>query len=64
MSNRMKIKIKKPKIRRMHYQPPKIYTSFNIFIICRENRLVKSNKPMTIEEAQYHFHALSISGND
>lgn len=64
MSNRIKIKIKKPKVHRIHYQPPRMYTSFNIFTRYGENQLVKSNKPMTIEEAQYHFHALSISGND
>ena len=64
MSNRMKIKIKKPKVHKTYCQPPKMYTSFNIFTKCGENKLVKSNKPMTIEAAQYHFNALSISGND
>lgn len=47
------------------YHPPyKMYTSFNIFTQDGENRVVTTNRPMTLVEAQYHFKALSISGND
>ncbi len=41
----------------------KRYTSFSIFTKYGENRVVKSDRPMTLIEAQYHFGALSISGN-
>ncbi len=64
MSNRTKIKVKKAKVCRVSYQPPKTYTSFNIFTRDGQNMTVTSKRPMTIEEAQYHYHALSISGND
>lgn len=47
------------------YKPaPKLYKSFNIFTRDGENRVVTTDRPMTIEEAQYHFKALSISGNE
>ena len=48
----------------MKNQPPKMYKVFRIYTKYGENQIVKSNKPMTIEEAQYHFDALSISGID
>lgn len=44
--------------------PPKLYRSFNIFTKDGENRVVTSKKPMSLEEAQYYFGALSISGNE
>lgn len=44
--------------------PPKRYASFNIFTREGENLTVESDKPMTLNEAQYYFNALSISGND
>lgn len=44
--------------------PPKLYRKFNIFTKDGENRVVTSKIPMTLEEAQYHFDALSISGNE
>ena len=43
---------------------PKLYKSFNIFTRDGENRVVTTERPMTIEEAQYKFKALSISGNE
>ena len=46
------------------YQPPKQYTSFNIFTRDGQNITVTSKRPMTLEEAQYHYKALSISGNE
>nr|MBP5425031.1 hypothetical protein [Prevotella sp.] len=64
MSNRARIKAKKPKVRRAGYQPPRTYTSFNIFTRDGQNLTVTSKRPMTIEEAQYNYNALSISGND
>ena len=68
MSNRARIKVVKKnnrvKVYRRLYMPPKTYTSFNIFTEDGQNRTVTSEKPMTIEEAQYHYNALSISGND
>lgn len=64
MSNRMKIKAKRMKVRKPAYVPPRQYTSFNIFTRDGQNLTVKSERPMTIEEAQYHYNALSISGND
>jgi len=42
----------------------KKYTSFNIFTRDGDNRTVTSEKPMTLNEALYHYHALSISGNE
>jgi len=42
----------------------KLYTSFNIFTQYGENRTVTSKTPMTLVEAQYHYKALAISGND
>lgn len=44
--------------------PPKLYRKFNISTKDGENKVVTSNKPMALEEAQYHFDALSISGNE
>lgn len=55
---------KKVKPKRKVYVPEKQYTSFNIFTKGGENLVVTSKKPMTLTEAQYHFGALSISGND
>ena len=52
----------KPNIKR--FVPPKMYTSFNIFTQYGENRVVTSDRPMTLEEAQFKFKALAISGND
>ena len=46
------------------YTPPRYYTSFNIFTQDEKNITVESKKPMTIDEAQYYYRALSISGND
>jgi len=57
-------KIKAKKSIRPAYTPPKMYTSFNIFTQYGENRVVTSDRPMTIEEAQYKYKALAISGND
>ena len=54
----------RPKPKRRVYVPEKRYTSFNIFTRDGENLVVSSRKPMTLTEAQYHFGALSISGND
>lgn len=46
-------------------QPIKKYSSFNIFTRQGENRLdVKSPYPMTIDEAQVYFDALSIGPNE
>lgn len=66
MSNRMKIKAKPIKVKQHKPQPPKVelHTSFNIFTKYGENLVVKSPKPMTLDEAQYYFKALSISAND
>lgn len=44
--------------------PPKMYKSFNIFTQYGENIVVTSDRPMTIEDAQNKYNALSISGND
>ena len=44
--------------------PPKRYRSFNIFTKDGENRVVNSKTPMTLDEAQYYYDALSISGNE
>ena len=55
-------KVKKP-VRRT-FVPPKMYTSFNIFTQYGENIVVKSDRPMTLEEAQFKYKALAISGND
>ena len=54
----------KSKPTRNVYTPPKQYTSFNIFTQDGRNITVESKKPMTIDEAQYYYKALSISGND
>lgn len=66
MSNRMKIKVKPIKVKqhKPHPQIAELHTSFNIFTEHGENRVVKSPRPMTLAEAQYHFKALSISAND
>ena len=64
MSNRLKIKPKKARIKKASYVPPKRYTSFNIFTRDGQNLVVTSKQPMTIDEAQYYYSALSISGND
>ena len=45
------------------YKPPTYYKSFNIFTQDGRNITVESNKPMTIDEAQDYYNALSISGN-
>ena len=49
---------------RYHRVSCKRYKSFNIFTRDGQNLTVTSNKPMTLAEAQYHYRALSISGND
>lgn len=66
MSNRMKIKVKPIKVKQHKSKPQRVelHTSFNIFSRNGENLVVNSKKPMTLEEAQYHFNALSISAND
>jgi hypothetical protein len=66
MSNRARIKVKKPKVKRYKEEVTlsKKYTSFNIFTRDGQNLTVTSERPMTIEEALYHYNALSISGND
>lgn len=68
MSNRARIKVYKKenrvKVYRRLYVPEKRYTSFNIFTRDGRNVTVTSEKPMTLYEAQYHYHALSISGNE
>lgn len=69
MSNiiRRMAKAKKPTLKqRVHKmrEACKYYTSFNIFTRDGENKVVHSSKPMTIYEAQYHYKALSISGNE
>ena len=46
------------------YTPQKCYTSFNIFTQDGSNITVESNIPMTIDEAQCYYNALSISGNE
>ena len=69
MSNRARIRFKvykkenRVRVYRRFYLPEKRYTSFNIFTRDGENLTVTSEKPMTLEEAQYHYHALSISAN-
>lgn len=61
----LRIKKENPKPKRKAYVPEKLYTSFNIFTKYGKNLInVKSPRPMTLDEAQYHFGALSISGND
>lgn len=57
-----KVKVKKPIS--LAFAPPKMYTSFNIFTQYGENRVVTSDKPMTLEEARFKYKALAISGND
>lgn len=57
-----KMKLFKPKSNR--FIPPKKYRSFNIFTQYGENIVVTSERPMTLEEAQYRYKALAISGND
>ena len=52
------------KRRKEYRRPPKRYTSFNIFTQYGENIVVESDRPMTLEEAQFHYKALSISGNE
>ncbi len=66
MSSRFKkIKVKKIKTAKIYHQPPIYHTSFNIFTKDGSNLTeVKSPRPMTLEEAQYHFDALSIGAND
>lgn len=69
IQKRIQKRIKKQKERserplHKHFSPPKLYTSFNIFTREGENLVVTSKKPLTIYEAQCHFNALSISGND
>lgn len=55
---------RKAERKRHSFVPPKTYTSFNIFTRDGQNIMVESKRPMTIEEAQYYYNALSISGND
>lgn len=66
MSNRFKIKGKPIRVKKRKPQPPivELHTSFNIFTKYGENLVVKSPKPMTLDEAQYYFKALAISAND
>ena len=45
-------------------KPSRQYKSFNIFTKDGENKVVTSKRPMTLEQAQYYFDALSISGNE
>lgn len=52
------------KRRKEYRQPSKKYTSFNIFTQYGENLVVESERPMTLEEARFHYKALSISGNE
>ena len=59
-----KVDKQKSKPDRKAYTPPKYYKSFNIFTRDGRNITVESKKPMTIDEAQYYYKALSISGND
>ena len=42
----------------------KFYTSFNIFTRDGQNLTVTPQRQMTLYEAQYHYKALSISGNE
>lgn len=67
MSNRARIKVRRPK-KSVRYKEEvtltKKYMSFNIFTRDGDNRTVTSEKPMTLNEALYHYHALSISGNE
>ena len=45
--------------------PKNLHSSFNIFTKDGRNLCdVKSPRPMTLEEAQYHFKALCIGAND
>ena len=63
----MKIKAKPIKTTKPRRPTPKVealHKSFNIFTEYGENIVVKSAKPMTLAEAQYHYKALSISAND
>lgn len=50
--------------RPQRHERPKLYTDFNIFTHDGQNLRVKSEKPMTLEEAMYKYKALSISGNE
>lgn len=45
------------------YAPPMKYKSFNVFTDDGRNIVVKSDVPLTLEEAQFKYHALAISGN-
>lgn len=66
MSNRVRIKVKKPKVKRYKEEVTlsKKYTNFNIFTRDGQNLTVTSKRPMTIQEALYHYNALSISANN
>lgn len=57
-------KTERKPVKRTYRQPPKEYTSFNIFTRDGQNLTVTSKKPMTLIEAQFYYKALSISGND
>lgn len=63
MAKRKKVCARKRR-QEMHKRCSKQYTSFNIFTDDGRNITVTSEKPMTLVEAQYHYHALSISGNE
>ena len=68
MSNTRKIKAKKPRVQKTAIKVKKhesaLHTSFNIFSQGGSNYTVHSQKPMTLAEAQYYYHALAISAND
>lgn len=63
-SNRKFDRLERKERRRSYRYTCKRYTSFNIFTRDGENLTVTSKTPMTLAEAQYHYRALSISGND
>ena len=64
LAKQERARIKKLSERKYVKEPPKYFTSFNIFTQDGQNLTVESKKPMTLEEAQYHYKALSISGNE
>lgn len=64
MSNRMKIKVKRPRPIKPKRCVEALHKSFNIFSRYGENRVVTSPRPMTLSEAQDYYHALAISAND
>ena len=40
------------------------FKRFNVFTSSGENVVVKSDKPMTLDEAMYEYNALAIGGID